>query len=236
MGSAGQRDRGADGAGYDPYGAVLSSTGVRDEHNPFRFTGAYQDAFYDLGTNFTKLGRRWYHAEHGRFAQQDLLTFLNSPARGNRYANGANPSAWPHCKGSSRFPGCPGFTAHQATFVPVGVIVSTRSDVSRRIFRVDGFHRDNASHEYPAVSTATAAGIPRRAEPLPKCSGGRAGVMSWDSMGQAPSGRCPGWSLMITSGSDVASASSTGRPGRRHPGRQANWTKPPTLSSSLGSS
>ncbi|WP_250005735.1 RHS repeat-associated core domain-containing protein [Actinoplanes sp. M2I2] len=76
---------------YDPYGAVLSSTGVRAEHNPFRYTGAYQDTFYDLGTNFTKLGRRWYHAEHGRFTQQDNLTFLASPARGNRYAYaGAN--------------------------------------------------------------------------------------------------------------------------------------------------
>ncbi|WP_250008766.1 RHS repeat domain-containing protein [Actinoplanes sp. M2I2] len=77
---------------YDPYGAVLSSTGVRAEHNPFRYTGAYQDTFYDLGTNFTKLGRRWYHAEHGRFTQQDSLTFLANPALGNRYAYvGGNP-------------------------------------------------------------------------------------------------------------------------------------------------
>jgi RHS repeat-associated protein len=74
---------------YDPYGVLLSADGFHAEHNPIRYTGGVQDSHE---TNFVKLGRRWYNPQQGRFTQQDSLSFIGDPARGNRYAYAAcNP-------------------------------------------------------------------------------------------------------------------------------------------------
>ncbi len=74
---------------YDPYGTITSS----DEYylgqtNILRFAGGV----YDSGSRYTKFGQRWYNAAHGRFTQQDSLSFIGNPANGNRYAYaGDNP-------------------------------------------------------------------------------------------------------------------------------------------------
>jgi RHS repeat-associated protein len=75
---------------YDPYGVLKTSSGIRAEDNPLRFTGAYLDKFWGLGTGFTKLGTRWNNTAEGRFTQQDPVSQLANPADGNRYAYAAD--------------------------------------------------------------------------------------------------------------------------------------------------
>ncbi|WP_246248045.1 RHS repeat-associated core domain-containing protein [Micromonospora maritima] len=72
---------------YDPYGVVTSS----DEYylgqtNILRYAGG----IYDPATKYTKFGQRWYNPAHGRFTQQDNLSFIGNPANGNRYAYAAD--------------------------------------------------------------------------------------------------------------------------------------------------
>ncbi len=75
---------------YDPYGGLVSSSGDHAEDNPLRYTGAFQDNLWGLGTQLTKLGTRWYNPFQGRFVQQDPITRLLDPSEGNRYAYAAD--------------------------------------------------------------------------------------------------------------------------------------------------
>ncbi|WP_243710175.1 RHS repeat-associated core domain-containing protein [Micromonospora sp. KC213] len=74
---------------YDPYGV----SAVADEY----FLGQtslirYAGGTYDWTTGFTKFGQRWYNPVQGRFTQQDNLSFIGNPQKGNRYAYAAgNP-------------------------------------------------------------------------------------------------------------------------------------------------
>ncbi|WP_433269244.1 RHS repeat-associated core domain-containing protein [Micromonospora vinacea] len=74
---------------YDPYGNALtaSETGL-GQTNIIR----YASGTYDPATKFTKFGQRWYNSDQGRFTQQDNLSFIGDPQKGNRYAySGCNP-------------------------------------------------------------------------------------------------------------------------------------------------
>ncbi|MFI7074891.1 RHS repeat-associated core domain-containing protein [Micromonospora sediminicola] len=77
---------------YDPYG---NATTV-DEYNLgtsnlIRYTGG----IYDQSTGLTKFGQRWYNPQQGRFTQQDNLSFIGNPEKGNRYAYaGCNPTTY----------------------------------------------------------------------------------------------------------------------------------------------
>ncbi|MEE6261867.1 RHS repeat-associated core domain-containing protein [Plantactinospora sonchi] len=73
---------------YDPYGKVIRATGVGDEvhENAIGFAGGLRQ------DDLTKFGHRWYDPNTGRFTQQDSLSFIGNPAKGNRYAYaGCNP-------------------------------------------------------------------------------------------------------------------------------------------------
>jgi RHS repeat-associated protein len=75
---------------YDPYGTILagSNENAMPQSNIIRYTGG----IYHTNTKMTKLGQRWYNPNQGRFTQQDNLSFIGDPARGNRYAYaGDNP-------------------------------------------------------------------------------------------------------------------------------------------------
>ena len=74
---------------YDPYGTATatSETGL-GQSNLVRYAGG----IYDKHTTLTKFGQRWYNPHQGRFTQQDNLSFIGNPQRGNRYAYAAcNP-------------------------------------------------------------------------------------------------------------------------------------------------
>ncbi|AGL13727.1 putative YD repeat-containing protein [Actinoplanes sp. N902-109] len=68
---------------YDPYGTATSTseTGL-GQPNITRYAGGT----YDKASTLTKFGQRWYDSSEGRFTQQDNLSFVGDPARGNRYA------------------------------------------------------------------------------------------------------------------------------------------------------
>ena len=68
---------------YDPYGVGTTTDEYNlGQSNVIRYTGGT----YDSTTGFTKLGQRWYNPQQGRFTQQDNLSFIGNPKRGNRYA------------------------------------------------------------------------------------------------------------------------------------------------------
>ncbi|MFI5937898.1 RHS repeat-associated core domain-containing protein [Actinoplanes sp. NPDC051494] len=68
---------------YDPYGTstATSETGL-GQTNIVRYAGGT----YDKNTTLNKYGQRWYNPNQGRFTQQDNLSFIGDPKRGNRYA------------------------------------------------------------------------------------------------------------------------------------------------------
>ncbi|MFI5494864.1 RHS repeat-associated core domain-containing protein [Actinoplanes sp. NPDC051859] len=72
---------------YDPYGVVQASTQENGlgQTNIIRYAGGT----YDAATRLTKYGQRWYNPNQGRFTQQDNLSFIGSPRKGNRYAYAA---------------------------------------------------------------------------------------------------------------------------------------------------
>ncbi|MET8197949.1 RHS repeat-associated core domain-containing protein [Micromonospora taraxaci] len=74
---------------YDPYGNTLTTSETSlGQPNIVRYAGGV----YDPATAFTKYGQRWYNPTQGRFTQQDTLSFIGDPRRGNRYAYaGGNP-------------------------------------------------------------------------------------------------------------------------------------------------
>ncbi|MEU7945043.1 RHS repeat-associated core domain-containing protein [Micromonospora taraxaci] len=68
---------------YDPYGNLTTTDEYNlGQTNLIRFTGGT----HDLTTGFTKFGQRWYNPQQGRFTQQDNLSFIGNPQKGNRYA------------------------------------------------------------------------------------------------------------------------------------------------------
>lgn len=71
---------------YDPYGTGTTTDEYNlGQSNLIRYTGGT----YDPTTGFTKFGQRWYNPGQGRFTQQDNLSFIGSPEKGNRYAYAA---------------------------------------------------------------------------------------------------------------------------------------------------
>jgi RHS repeat-associated protein len=89
---------------YTSYGALASVTDPAGgdltvaNANPFRFTGAYQDA----NTKLIHLGARWYDPNTGRFTQQDGITHITDLTQGNRYAyTGDNPVNFTDPSGNS---------------------------------------------------------------------------------------------------------------------------------------
>ncbi|MGW2625559.1 RHS repeat-associated core domain-containing protein [Micromonospora taraxaci] len=74
---------------YDPYGnATATDESNLGTSNLVRYAGG----IYDQSTGFTKFGQRWYNPQQGRFTQQDNLSFIGNPGKGNRYAYSAcNP-------------------------------------------------------------------------------------------------------------------------------------------------
>jgi len=88
---------------YDPYGTVTASseTGL-----PTTNLIRYAAGTYDPTTTYTKYGQRWYNPTQGRFTQQDSLSFIGDPAKGNRYAYaGANPVNYIDPTGQEAVPG-----------------------------------------------------------------------------------------------------------------------------------
>jgi RHS repeat-associated protein len=69
---------------YDPYGTVQAASNENGlpQTNLVRYAGGV----YDPATRLTRFGQRWYNPNQGRFTQQDNLSFMGNPARGNRYA------------------------------------------------------------------------------------------------------------------------------------------------------
>jgi RHS repeat-associated protein len=75
---------------YDPYGVVQADSHENGlgQSNVIRYAGGTYDAY----TRTTKFGQRWYNPNQGRFTQQDNLSFIGDPKKGNRYAYAAcNP-------------------------------------------------------------------------------------------------------------------------------------------------
>jgi RHS repeat-associated protein len=73
---------------YDPYGRTTSTVANEPVINGLAigYTGGLRKG------NLIKLGKRWYDSNTGRFTQQDSLTYIGDPERGNRYAYaGDNP-------------------------------------------------------------------------------------------------------------------------------------------------
>ncbi|MGW0215055.1 RHS repeat-associated core domain-containing protein [Micromonospora chokoriensis] len=74
---------------YDPYGNALTSN--ETALGQINIIG-YAGGIYDSATKLTKFGQRWYNPAQGTFTQQDNLSFIGSPKKGNRYAYaGCNP-------------------------------------------------------------------------------------------------------------------------------------------------
>lgn len=74
---------------YDPYG---TATAVDEYYLGQTSLIRYAGGTYDATTGFTKFGQRWYNPVQGRFTQQDNLSFIGNPEKGNRYAYAAcNP-------------------------------------------------------------------------------------------------------------------------------------------------
>ncbi|MDG4823232.1 RHS repeat-associated core domain-containing protein [Asanoa sp. WMMD1127] len=74
---------------YDPYGKTVSTTGAGEEiqENAIGYAGGLR------ADGLVKFGQRWYDPVRGRFTQQDNLSFVGDPAKGNRYAYAAcNPT------------------------------------------------------------------------------------------------------------------------------------------------
>ncbi len=68
---------------YDPYGtATATSESGLGQPNLIGYAGG----IYDKATTLTRFGQRWFNPNQGRFTQQDSLSFIGDPARGNRYA------------------------------------------------------------------------------------------------------------------------------------------------------
>jgi RHS repeat-associated protein len=75
---------------YDPYGHSNTSTGTDASQNLLDYTGALVDP---ASSNYLHFGDRWYNPVTDNFTSQDLDTFLNNPANGNRYAYAADDPA-----------------------------------------------------------------------------------------------------------------------------------------------
>jgi RHS repeat-associated protein len=86
---------------YAPYGETTPDTGWEASINLLRYTGA----FTDPGTNFTKLGHRYYNPAQGRFTQQDDVTKLADTQNGNKYSYASgNPANYTDPTGRVNWP------------------------------------------------------------------------------------------------------------------------------------
>jgi RHS repeat-associated protein len=72
---------------YDPYGRQTTTTSsAAGKANPIGFTGGTFDRLNLItASRLVHLGHRWYDPNRGRFTQQDNLTVMGDPSRGNRY-------------------------------------------------------------------------------------------------------------------------------------------------------